>query len=60
MLPEGMSRERFAWLEDWVTDPEDIIRTPGTESNVKEIYDKCAELAADPRQRHLQPVRGVR
>jgi cysteine synthase len=48
VLPEGMSRERFAWLEDWVTDPEDIIRTPGTESNVKEIYDKCAELSADP------------
>jgi cysteine synthase len=48
VLPEGMSRERFAWLEDWVADPEDIIRTPGTESNVKEIYDKCAELAAEP------------
>ena len=48
VLPAGMSRERFAWLEDWVTDPADIIRTPGTESNVKEIYDKCAELAADP------------
>jgi len=48
VLPAGMSRERFAWLEDWVTDPEDIIRTPGTESNVKEIYDKCAELAAEP------------
>ncbi|MGH2450863.1 MAG: pyridoxal-5'-phosphate-dependent protein subunit beta, partial [Candidatus Limnocylindria bacterium] len=48
VLPEGMSRERFAWLEKWVENPEDIIRTPGTESNVKEIYDKCAELAADP------------
>jgi cysteine synthase A len=48
VLPEGMSRERFAWLEDWVTGPDDIIRTPGTESNVKEIYDKCAELSADP------------
>jgi len=48
VLPAGMSRERFAWLEDWVTDPGDIIRTPGTESNVKEIYDKCAELASDP------------
>ncbi len=48
VLPEGMSRERFAWLEDWVTDPGDIIRTPGTESNVKEIYDKCAELSQDP------------
>jgi cysteine synthase len=48
VLPEGMSRERFAWLEDWVADAGDIIRTPGTESNVKEIYDKCRELAADP------------
>jgi cysteine synthase len=48
VLPEGMSRERFAWLEDWVGDPGDIIRTAGTESNVKEIYDKCAELSADP------------
>jgi cysteine synthase A len=50
VLPEGMSRERFDWLADWVVDPvEDIIRTPGTESNVKEIYDECARLAADPR-----------
>ena len=47
VLPEGMSQERFDWLERWVTDPSDIIRTPGTESNVKEIYDKCAELATD-------------
>jgi cysteine synthase A len=31
-----------------VADPEDIIRTPGTESNVKEIYDRCNELAQDP------------
>jgi cysteine synthase len=48
VLPEEMSRERFAWLENWVADPGDIIKTPGTESNVKEIYDKCAELSADP------------
>jgi cysteine synthase len=48
VLPEGMSRERFAWLEDWVADPADVIATPGTESNVKEIYDRCAELAEDP------------
>ncbi len=48
VLPEGMSRERFAWLERWVADPGDIIRTPGTESNVKEIYDKCDELSEDP------------
>jgi cysteine synthase len=48
VLPEGMSRERFAWLEQWVADPADIVRTPGTESNVKEIYDTCAELSRDP------------
>ncbi len=48
VLPEGMSRERFEWLERWVADPSDIIRTPGTESNVKEIYDRCAELDREP------------
>ncbi|MEM7426687.1 MAG: pyridoxal-phosphate dependent enzyme [Pseudomonadota bacterium] len=48
VLPEGMSRERFNWLEEWVVDPADIHRTPGTESNVKEIYDACHELAKDP------------
>jgi len=48
VLPEGMSQERFDWLDEWVSEPSDIIRTPGTESNVKEIYDKCAELTADP------------
>src|SRR6185312_12996821 len=47
VLPAGMSRERFDWLQKWVIDPSDIIRTPGTESNVKEIYDKCAELERD-------------
>jgi hypothetical protein len=47
VLPAGMSRERFDWLQDWVSDPGDIVRTPGTESNVKEIYDKCDELARD-------------
>jgi cysteine synthase A len=49
VLPEGMSRERFDWLERWCADPsEDIIRTVGTESNVKEIYDACNALAEDP------------
>ena len=49
ILPEGMSRERFEWLERWTTNPaEDIIKTFGTESNVKEIYDACNELALDP------------
>jgi cysteine synthase A len=48
VLPEGMSKERFEWLGARVSRPEDIVRTPGSESNVKEIYDKCAELARDP------------
>ena len=48
VLPEGMSQERFDWLASWVTSLDDIIRTPGTESNVKEIYDKCAQLDQDP------------
>jgi len=41
ILPEGMSRERFEWLKSVGSE---IIATPGTESNVKEIYDKCWEL----------------
>jgi cysteine synthase len=49
ILPEGMSEERFTWLERWVGDPGDVVRTPGSESNVKEIYDACAELEEDPR-----------
>ena len=49
VLPQGMSAERFGWLREWVERPEDIIRTPGSESNVKEIYERCAELARDPR-----------
>ena len=41
ILPEGMSQERFNWLKG-VAD--EVIATPGTESNVKEIIDKCWEL----------------
>jgi cysteine synthase len=49
ILPEGMSRERFEWLDRWCENPaDDVIRTHGTESNVKEIYDACNELALDP------------
>jgi len=43
ILPEGMSAERFHWLESVAGE---IIATPGTESNVKEIFDKCHELRA--------------
>jgi cysteine synthase len=48
ILPEGMSAERFDWLDKWALDPQDIIRTAGCESNVKEIYDKCNELDRSP------------
>jgi len=41
ILPEGMSRERFEWLKSIKAE---VIATPGTESNVKEIYDKCWEI----------------
>ncbi|GHV69380.1 pyridoxal-5'-phosphate-dependent protein subunit beta [Spirochaetia bacterium] len=41
ILPEGMSRERFDWLKTVATE---IIATPGTESNVKEIFDKVHEI----------------
>jgi cysteine synthase len=45
ILPQGMSRERFEWLKQIGAQ---IIATPGCESNVKEIYDKCWELKKDP------------
>lgn len=41
ILPEGMSRERFEWLKKIASE---VIATPGGESNVKEIFDKCWEL----------------
>ena len=49
VLPAGMSQERFEWLDRWIFDRDDVIRTPGTESNVKEIYDECARLRCDER-----------
>ena len=41
ILPEGMSQERFDWLKSIAGE---VIATPGCESNVKEIFDKCWEL----------------
>lgn len=41
ILPEEMSQERFDWLRNLGSE---IYATPGCESNVKEIYDKCHEL----------------
>ncbi len=41
ILPAEMSKERFDWLKEIGAE---VIATPGCESNVKEIYDKCWEL----------------
>ncbi|MER2599984.1 MAG: pyridoxal-phosphate dependent enzyme [Caldilineales bacterium] len=41
ILPEGMSKERFQWLANVAGE---VIKTPGSESNVKEIFDKVWEL----------------
>jgi cysteine synthase len=50
VLPEEMSAERFTKIRDYGAD---YIATPGSESNVKEIYDKVAELRADPNNQIL-------
>jgi len=47
ILPEQMSQERFDWLRDVGAE---VYATPGCESNVKEIYDKCHELTAESDQ----------
>ncbi|MBG0767791.1 pyridoxal-phosphate dependent enzyme [Sphaerochaeta halotolerans] len=44
ILPEEMSQERFNWLKEVAGE---VIATPGCESNVKEIFDKCHELDAE-------------
>ncbi len=44
ILPEEMSQERFEWLSKVAGE---VIATPGCESNVKEIFDKCWELLAE-------------
>ena len=45
ILPQDMSKERFDWLKEIGTS--EIFATPGCESNVKEIYDKCHELTRE-------------
>jgi len=44
ILPQGMSNERFQWLSRIAGE---VITTPGSESNVKEIFDKCHELSRE-------------
>ncbi len=50
VLPEGMSKERFKQIESYGAR---IIKTPGSESNVKEIYDETHRLRQDPKVRIL-------
>ena len=49
ILPEDMSKERFDWLKSIAGE---VIATPGCESNVKEIFDKCHELDRE-RGKHI-------
>jgi len=44
ILPEGMSRERFQKIESYGAA---YIKTYGSESNVKEIYDECKRLVRE-------------
>jgi cysteine synthase len=48
ILPEEMSAERFEKIAGYGAR---AIKTPGSESNVKEIYDECKRLQADPKVR---------
>jgi cysteine synthase len=50
VLPAEMSAERFEKIEDYGAR---VIKTPGSESNVKEIYDKVKELRQDPKNKIL-------
>jgi len=43
ILPEEMSRERFEWLSQVAGE---VIATPGSESNVWEIFQQCKALQA--------------
>ena len=52
VLPEEMSQERFDRIQHYGSD---IIKTPGSESNVKEIYDETKRLAQDPDTRIMNP-----
>ena len=50
VLPAEMSAERFAMIEGYGAEVE---KTPGSESNVKELYDRVGQLRAQPHNRVL-------
>ncbi len=41
ILPAEMSKERFEWLK---TMADEVIATPGCESNVREIFEECLNI----------------
>jgi len=51
VLPEQMSDERFERIRQYGAE---VIKTPGCESNVKEIFDKVWELRLEPKNRILE------
>jgi len=50
VLPEEMSSERFERIREYGAE---VVATPGSESNVKEIYDRVKELRRTPGNRIL-------
>jgi cysteine synthase len=50
VLPAEMSAERFEKIESYGAQ---VVKTPGSESNVKEIYDKVNELKRDAKNKIL-------
>ena len=50
VLPEEMSAERFQKIRSFKAE---VVATPGSESNVKEIYDEVRRLRAQPANRIL-------
>ena len=60
VLPEGMSRERFAWLEEWVADPGGHHPHAGHREQRQGDLRQVRRTGRRTRPRHHQPVRGVR
>lgn len=50
VLPAEMSAERYRMIEGYGAE---VVTTPGSESNVKEVYDKVRELRQEPHVRVL-------
>ncbi len=60
VLPAGMSQERFDWLEHWVSDAADIIRTPGNGEQRQGNLRQVRGTLPRPGKRDRQPVLRIR